>query len=293
MMRRRLSKWLGIVALCAFALCAVQNSRAAQAPASRAVLRVLFIGNSYTFVNNLPDIVAGIAAADPDSPIIIPALSTRGGANLRWHLENGPALKSLSSGKWDFVILQEQSTLDGKDVDGKATVGDYGPFHASVREWVKRIRGTGATPILFMTWARRNEPPLAGMQQELANAYDTIGRELGVKVAPVGLAWAESRRRLQSVDLHVWDGSHPSSAGSYLAGLILHSTLTGRPPLGAPNLIQGRPTVGTGTGDMIMVIDPTLKVPLVDLNPATAIALQQAAADVVARRTSASPVTLH
>lgn len=286
-MRCRFSKWYGNVVLATVAICAMQSLAAAQVPAVRQVVRVLFIGNSYTYVNNLPDIVAGIAAADPDSALIVPALVTRGGATLKWHLDNGPATKALNTAKWDFVVLQEQSTLSGKEVDGKITLGDNGPFHASVREWVERIRATGAKPILFMTWARRYAPPLAGMQQELADAYDSIGRELGVTVAAAGLAWAESRRRLPSLDLHMWDASHPSSAGSYLAGLIMYSALTGKSPLGAPNLIQGRPTVPAGQGEEIMmVIDPTLKVPLVDLNPATAIALQQAAASVMARRIS-------
>jgi hypothetical protein len=195
-------------------------------------------------------------------------------------------VKMVDAGKWDLVVLQEQSTLSGKEVDGKVVLGELGPFHASVRDWVKRIRGAKATPILFMTWARRNEPAIAGTQQGLADAYDAIGRELGVTVAPVGLAWGESRRRLQSLDLHMWDASHPSSAGSYLAGLILYSTLTGRSPLGAPNVIQGRPTVSAGGGEGMMAVDPTLKVPLVDVNLPTAIALQQVAESVITRRTS-------
>lgn len=284
----RLVRCFRIVLFATLSVCAAQIPATAQVPEARKVLRVLFIGNSYTYVNNLPDIVAAIAAADPESAIIVPALVTRGGATLRWHLENGPAVKMLDTGKWDFVVLQEQSTLSGKEVEGKIALGEHGPFHASVRDWVKRIRATGTTPILFMTWARRNEPRIAGMQQGLADAYDLIGRELGVTVAPVGLAWAESRRRLQSLDLHVWDASHPSSAGSYLAGLILYSTLTGKSPLGAPNVIQGRPTVSAGGADaMMMVVDPTLKVPLVDLSLPTAIALQESAASVIARRMSA------
>jgi hypothetical protein len=276
----------GIVLFATLSVCAAQTPAAAQVHEARKVLRVLFIGNSYTHVNNLPDIVAAIAAADPDSAIIVPTLATRGGATLRWHLENGPALKMLDTGEWDFVVLQEQSTLNGKEIDGKLVLGEYGPFHASVRDWVKRIRATRATPVLFMTWARRNEPAITGMQQGLADAYDTIGRELGVPVAPVGLAWGESRRRLQSLDLHIWDASHPSSAGSYLAALILYSTLTGKSPLGAPNVIQGRPTVSGSGAEGMTTVDPTLKVPLVDLNLPTAIALQQAAAAVIVRRTS-------
>jgi hypothetical protein len=241
------------------------------------VLRVLFVGNSYTVFNNLPDLVAAIAAADPDGPIIVPMLVTRGGATLRWHLENGSALKSLATGKWDFVVLQEQSLLGGDFKDGKAVVGDPSEFHASTREWAARIRAVGATPILYMTWARREPADAARVQKALADAYLGIGKELGVKVAPVGLAWAETRRRLLTLDLHIWDGSHPTPAGSYLAAAVIYATLTARSPVGAPSVIQGHPTVPSGEGQGVMVVDPSLRVPLVDLREATAAELQKIA----------------
>ena len=263
-----------VVAVLVFAMPAAQQIVAAQ-PQTRSVLRVLFIGNSYTFFNNLPDLVAGIAAADPDGPVIVPTLATRGGATLRRHLENGSALKSLGTGKWDFVVLQEQSLLGGSEKDGKVIVGDPTAFHASTREWVGRIRAAGATPLLFMTWAPWSPPDATRAQKELADAYLSIGRELNVKVAPVGMAWAEARRRLRTLELHTRDGSHPTSTGSYLSALVMYATLTGRSPVGSPAVITGRPTVGTPEGET--VIDPSLRVPLVDLRHATAAELQDIA----------------
>ncbi|HUF64742.1 MAG TPA: hypothetical protein VMM17_02085 [Gemmatimonadaceae bacterium] len=254
------------------------HAAAVQVPSARPVLRVLFIGNSYTSFNNIGDIVAGIAAADPDAPIIVPVLATRGGATLKWHLENGSAVRQLEAGGWHYVVLQEQSLLGGRIVDGKTIVGDPGAFHASVREWVRRIRAVGATPILYMTWARREPAEAARVQKELADAYQGIGRELDVPVAPVGLAWAEARRRLGTLDLHIWDGSHPTPAGSYLAGLVIYSTLTKRSPLSAPSVIQGRPAVLSSEET---VIDSMLRVPLVDLREATAAELRKTAWTVV------------
>ena len=265
-----------VVAVLVFAIPAAAQDLAAP-PQTRSVLRVLFVGNSYTVFNNLPDLVAAIAAADPDGPIIVPMLVTRGGATLRWHLENGSALKSLATGTWDFVVLQEQSLLGGDFKDGKAVVGDPSEFHASTREWAARIRAVGATPILYMTWARREPADAARVQKALADAYLGIGKELGVKVAPVGLAWAETRRRLLTLDLHIWDGSHPTPAGSYLAAAVIYATLTARSPVGAPSVIQGHPTVPSGEGQGVMVVDPSLRVPLVDLREATAAELQKIA----------------
>ena len=262
------------LALTVFVAASPTGYASKQASSSRPILKVLFIGNSYTYFNNLGDIVAGIAAADSDGPTIVPTLATRGGATLKWHLENGSAVQQLQTGGWNYVVLQEQSLLGGTIVEGKTVIGAPAEFHASVREWVRRIRATGATPILYMTWARREPADAMRVQKELAGAYQSIGRELQVRVAPVGLAWAEARRRLRPIDLHIWDGSHPTPTGSYLAALVMFCTLTGRSAIGAPALIYGHPTIDTADAS---VIDSSLRVPLIDVRDATARALQEVA----------------
>ena len=258
-----------------------------QSASSREVLRVLFIGNSATYVNNLGDILAGIAAANPEGPIIVPVLATRGGATLKRHLEHGSvALKQLEAGSWNRVVLQEHTLLGGRSAffDGQTVVGDPTEFFDSTREWVRRVREVGATPILFMTWAHRSPFPeeMINVQAQLADAFDTIGNELRVTVAPVGLAWGETARRLRTLELHIFDGNHPAPAGSYLAALVLYSTLTGRNPSGAPAVIKGRPAVEMSNGEVN--VDPTLSVPLVDLREATAAQLQEIAWTVVSSR---------
>ena len=255
----------------------------AKAQAARPVLKILFVGNSYTRANNLGNIVASIAAADPnpDAPIINPSLSTRGGATLKWHLENGPALQLIQAGGWDHVVLQEQSLLGGRMINGKAIVGDPRRFFGSVRWLVGEIGAVGATPILYMTWARRAPAAdRARVQTQLADAYLTIGEELGVQVAPVGLAWAEAHRRLPQLDLHVSDGSHPTTAGSYLAACVIYATITGRSPVGAPAVVKGRPVVGRGRQ---AAPNQARKVALVELPAATATELQEIAWDVVSK----------
>jgi hypothetical protein len=166
-------------------------------------------------------------------------------------------------------------------VDNRPVLGNPTDFAESVRAWVQRIQAARAKPILYMTWARRVAPlDAAKMQQELATAYLAVGRELGVKVAPVGLAWAEARRRFRTLDLHIWDASHPTTAGSYLAGLVIYATITGRNPTGAPSVVFGRPTEGGGQNVAILA---DLRVPLVDLRDATALELQKTAWEIVSQ----------
>jgi hypothetical protein len=241
-------------------------------------LRLLFIGNSYIYLNNLGDLVAGIAASRKAGPTVIPTLAVRDGATLKFHLDGGPGLKALESGQWDFVILQEQSQLGGRIVDGKPTVGDPGAFHVSVREFVQRIRANNATPLLFMTWARRDHPEQI---EDLSKAYEAIGDELKVKVLPVGHAWTEARRRGLSADLHLQDGSHPTPTGSYLAACVIYASITGADPRGAARMIEGHPVSHEG------VVDRDETVPLVDLLPTTAAELQEIAWEMTMKYTSA------
>src|SRR5215216_2269984 len=77
-------------------------------------LHVLFIGNSYTFVNNLPRLVAALAANEA-RPLQTESV-TEGGATLKLHWQKGDALRAIRQGHWDYVVLQEHSTLGSKVV---------------------------------------------------------------------------------------------------------------------------------------------------------------------------------
>ena len=268
---------------------------AAQQQPARPNLRVLFIGNSYTFTNNLGDVVGGIAASQKDGPTITPTIVARGGAHLDWHLKNGPAMSLLQAGGWDYVVLQEFSTLGGEI--GKPEVGDPEPFYANVRQWVPKIRAAGAKPVLLMTWARRGAKESEA--KKLFGAYEFIGRELDVMVAPAGPAWAEAHRRLRTLDLHIYDESHPTEAGSYLTAMVIYTTLTGRNPGGTAATIYGHPVdtggggAGFGAGAIPTAVpDMTLTVPLVELGPATAAELQRVAWDTVSRRTASASASV-
>src|SRR5918996_4029477 len=125
--------------------------------AQTSTLRVLFIGNSYTYFNNLGDLVAGIAAALP-GPKVAPALAVQGGMPLGWHLVNGPAMKMLDEGTWDHVVMQDHSLFGGLVINGEPRMAPPAGFHESARILVRRVRERKARPLFFMTWARRGRP---------------------------------------------------------------------------------------------------------------------------------------
>jgi len=112
-------------------------------------MRILFIGNSFTARNNLPGLLAGLAA---ERGITIEhRLISAGGASLRQHLNAGKALSEIATGNYDTVVLQEQSTLPAKNPTR---------MHENIRDFHTAISAAGAETALYMTWSRKNaEPP--------------------------------------------------------------------------------------------------------------------------------------
>lgn len=267
--------------LCTVICLAVSAGMGAAAPQSLAraapkALRVLFVGNSFTFFNSLSEVVAGIGRSLPGAPQVEPTMFAEGGMTLQWLWAAGRAPTLIDAGGWDFVVLQEQSALGAGSEVGGGRLSPPGIFHQSVRTFVPRIRSVGATPLLLMTWARRERPD---DQALLTDAYDTIGRELGVTVAPAGLAWEAARRQWPALALHVEDGSHPNPTGTYLSALVLYATLTGRDPRGAAARIDGRPYSRRLQG-----VSPDETTTLVNLDTALARRLQAIAWDIVTQR---------
>lgn len=181
-----------------------------------AVRRVLFVGDSFTYFNNLPKIVQAIAPEFRCDRI------THGAWNLDQHWRGGAALARIRKERPDVVVLQEE---------GQLPANDPARFQAAARRFVGAIRAVGARPLLLMTWAPRSKPEI---QAALAAANRRVGRTLRVRVAPVGEAWGRWRSAPGAADLFVADGIHPNFEGSYLSALVLAGTLRGRPIITAP-----------------------------------------------------------
>jgi hypothetical protein len=204
----------------------------ALARGKRPGLRVLFVGNSFTFKNSLPALVHDLAAGDHGAKPIFSVEYAAPGWSLHQADEDGGLAKLLRDVKWDVVVLQEKSWLLSfpEEQWGRGTY----PFARDLRD---RIVAGGARTVLFMTWGyaigdRWNRPhdTYSAMQARLASGYSKLGVELGAQVAPAGLAWAEALRREPRLELWADDGEHPSLLGSYLAACVFYRVLSGREP---------------------------------------------------------------
>jgi hypothetical protein len=188
-------------------------------------MNVLFIGNSFTSRNDLPGLVARLAEAAGDH--LDHQLISRGGASLRMHLNKGDALALMSRTRFDYVVLQEQSTLPIKSAKR---------MHESVREFDKAIKESGAKTGLYMTWARAHSPQ---NQTAITDAYTIIARELDATLIPAGLAWQRFLAKHDRPVLHDRDQSHPTLAGSYLSACVAFAALFNRSLKGLSVTVPG------------------------------------------------------
>lgn len=212
----------------ALAFFAVRQLPACTFVATGQCTRVLFIGNSYTSVNDLPGVFARVAASGGHP--VETGMVAPGGAFLADAVANPDVAAQLANPGWSFVVLQEQSQRP-------AAMGERDRFAGAVTQLAATARAAGARPLLLETWAHRAGWPEAGMsfaamQAAIAESYAAASAATGAAVAPAGEAWA--RAASADVGAALWqdDGSHPTPAGTYLVACVLYRSMFGSSPVG-------------------------------------------------------------
>jgi hypothetical protein len=205
-------------------------------PREPGTLHVLFVGNSFTSVNDLPTMVGELAKAAGEDRALRVGRCLHDGFRLKDHWEKGEAIRALGEGKWELVVLQEQSAVPSFDRERRAALMD-----AVARKFHEEALRSKARVVLYMTWGyrdgdRRNRPgdTYAEMQARLERGYREVARELGAAVVPVGEAWRIARQQAPGLGLWAHDGRHPSPAGTYLAACTFYGALYEKTPVGNP-----------------------------------------------------------
>ena len=186
---------------------------------TQALIHILFIGNSYTFYNGGVNKQLERLASSIETSMTAP-----GGFTLESHWNRGEAIKNIRKSKWGYVVLQEQSQIP---------VFNQGNFFKFVKEFDDEIRNSGAKTVLFMTWERPDSVVYGVTTENLAKAYNEIGRQLNLIVAPVGIAFSRSLQSRPDIPLYSQDG-HPTIYGTYLAACVLYGTILEHSPVGNP-----------------------------------------------------------
>jgi hypothetical protein len=200
------------------------------AKSDRPGLRVLFVGNSFTYYNEMPAMVHELAAQDHGARPLYSVVYTAPNWSLHEASDTEGLEDLIDEVQWDVVVLQDVSyhLANPPEWWSRETL----PYAAALR---REIASNGSETMFFMTWGYErgaySGDSFAQMQARLQQGYETLAATLSSEVAPVGLAWATALGDRRGLDLWKRDGHHPSRAGSYLAACVFYRELTGRDPL--------------------------------------------------------------
>ncbi|MEM6724917.1 MAG: PKD domain-containing protein [Bacteroidota bacterium] len=196
--------------------------------------RALFLGNSYTYFNDLPQLVKDLALSVGDTLEI--DSHTPGGYRLVDHFFDGTSQNKIMAGNWDYVVLQGQS---------QEPITQTGLFESYIGQLQQVIYAHNpcATIMPYMTWGRENGDAgncsnfpvmctYVGMDTTLRNHYlDVTDNILNGEVAPVSAVWSYLRQEYPDIDLYAGDGSHPSPVGSYAAACTFYTAIFRKDPM--------------------------------------------------------------
>lgn len=186
------------------------------------ILNILFIGNSHTYYNYMPQMLSMLVKAGiPDLELSVEQC-TGEGASLEWHWHNPSSRKAIRNQPWDYVVLQDRS---GGPLENRSSFVKYAGLLDD------EIRNQNGETIFFMTWANRSRPQT---QATLAEAYTTVSESLSARLAPVGLVWDAVLRLNPGCELYHVDGRHASPVGSYLTACVFYALIFNKNPQGLP-----------------------------------------------------------
>lgn len=191
--------------------------------------KILFIGNSHTYMNDMPELVRQMIESATGEPceVFMLAYSER---SLKWHIEQEYFSErfNILHGGFDYCVIQEQAHPMTSEKDTEK-------YSARI---IELCRKSGTTPVIFETWAEKRMPE---HQAEMNRRYRKIARENEVLLAPIGEVWEKIKPDLEDMaksnsddvpdaGLYFRDGEHASPVGDYIAAMVITRTITGKLP---------------------------------------------------------------
>lgn len=180
-------------------------------------MRILFIGNSHTYMNDMPELARRMIenASGEKCEVFMLAYS---GRSLKWHMDEEYFSErfNILHGKYDYCVIQEQAHPMGPEED---TIS----YSSKIAELCKKV---GTIPVIFETWAEKSKPE---NQVEMNCRYRNLAIKLDAKLAPIGEIWTETLNS-SDIELYFRDGAHASAVGDYLIAMVLTKVITGKLP---------------------------------------------------------------
>ncbi len=181
--------------------------------------RVLFIGNSLTYANDLPAMVCELARSTGRQAICESVAKPDYGLEEHWNERE--ARQAIARG-WDVVVLQQGPS---------ALPESRRLLIAYTRRFDAEIKKAGARTALYMVWPSRTR---RGDFPGVSQSYAAAAKDVNGVLLPAGDAWRAAWAVDARLPLYGSDGFHPSPMGTYLAALVIYEQIFAVPPPATP-----------------------------------------------------------
>lgn len=173
-------------------------------------LKILFIGNSHTYYNDMPLMVQKRALEEGYDCSV--TMLAHGGWYLEQHAGEPDVRFNILYGGFDYVVLQEHAHPFGPEEK----------FREAAVSLSRMIRKAGSIPVLYEIWAKKTEPEA---QAHISETHEAIAAEIGALLAPVGENWWSYQKSQGNTEMYDEDGAHASKAGSDFAAKYIWETI--------------------------------------------------------------------
>lgn len=213
-------------------------------------IRVLFVGNSHTYMNDMPRLFWEVYEKTTGCQAEVTMLAYSG-RHLKWHMDELFSLRfQLLYGGFDYCVIQQAAHPFPPEEE---TLADGARI-------VALCQAGGVTPVFSMTWAEKRLPE---NQRKMIATYQKLHAAHPSLLAPVGIVWQAVRASHPEIELYATDGEHASPQGDLLIACVLCAALTGRADVKAPGfMLNFKPAVREGEGPHILMNRDEVRRPL-------------------------------
>lgn len=187
-------------------------------------MKVLFIGNSYTFMNGMPSMFEKMSQKTGKN--ILVEHCTQGGASFHVHSERKELYQTIKKRQWDYVILQGYSRELTEPVEYLDTASL--PYINQILDSIY-ANNACSNVMFYMTWGyqdgygeREDINTYEKMADTVRSGYKWLGQHYGNPIVPVGMVWKEAKEK-EKINLYDADRAHPNLTGSYLIAATFYS----------------------------------------------------------------------
>ena len=232
-------RWLGFTLLAVLLSACLSESGGPSAPQLTGDgTKILFIGNSHTYVNDVPGILQSLADSAGGERVAVASIALPNYALID-HWIDGVAPREIAKGGWQWIVMQQGWTPGGIYRD---------TLRLAAKNFGVEIAKIGAKGAMYQTW-----PPTSRPQdfEPSIVSYELAAADINGVVFPVARAWLETWKRNPDAALYASDGLHASVSGSYLAAVVMYAKIMNRSPVGLPARLRTR-------SGIVVTIDPAL-----------------------------------